>query len=170
MLNRCVLFADISNLYYTVGRKFENRKLDYERLYKTAQTVGSIVRCFAYGVQQQAEASAFISCLRKIGYEPKYREPSSPMEGEKRNIRRADWEVGIAVDAVRYSKRTDTVILCTANSAFVPLVEYLKSEGVKVVVLGCCISRELKDASNEWIEISVEHLEEIEAESFKEAS
>lgn len=160
-MNRCALFADISNLYYCVGKRFENRKLDYEKLLATARTVGNVQRAFAYGAQQREEAGSFIACLRKIGYEPKYKEPPSPMEGEKRSIRKADWEVGIAVDVFRHIERVDTIILCTANSAFAPLVGWIKDRGVRCVVLGCGISRELKELADQWIEIDENHLEEL---------
>lgn len=162
-MNRCVLFADISNLYYCVGKRFEDRKLDYVKLLKVARNLGDVQRAFAYGAQQRDEASAFISCLKKIGFESKYKNAPSPMEGEKRSIRKADWEIGIAVDIFRHIERVDTVILCTANATFAPLVEWIKDKGVKIVVIGCGISRELKDTADQWIEIGEDLLEESSA-------
>lgn len=158
-MNRCALFADVSNLYYCVGRKFEGRKLDYEKLLAAANEIGTVLRAFAYGSQRWDEAVGFIAYLRKIGYEPRYKEAPSVMDGEKRSIRKADWEVGIAVEVFRQIDRTDTVILCSANAIFAPLVDWVRDRGVRVIVLGCGITRELKELADEWIEIGEDLME-----------
>lgn len=160
-MSKCAMFVDISNLYYCVGKRFEGRKLDYQKLMDVSGSYGPLQRASAYGAQVKDEATSFITCLRKIGYDTKYKEPRPETEGEKRSIRKADWEVGIAVDVVRVIDRVDTVILCSANAAFSPLASWIKDQGVRLVVVACGISRELKDLADQWVEIDEELLEEV---------
>lgn len=157
---KCAMFIDISNLYYCVGKRFEGRKLDYQKLMDLAGSFGPLHRATAYGAQVKDEATSFITCLRKIGYDTKYKEPRSDGEGDKRSIRKADWEVGIAIDVVRLVGRVDVIVLCSANAMFAPLVHWVKDQGVRVVVVACGISRELKDSADQWAEIGEDLLEE----------
>lgn len=157
---KAALFCDISNLYYCVGKRFEGRKLDYQKLLDQAKTVAPVLRAFAYGAQVKDEAAGFIGCLRKIGFEPKYKEPRVD-ESEKRPVRKADWEVGIAMDVVRMIERLTVVIIASANPVFVPLLQWIKEQvHCKVIVMACGISRELKEVADQWIEIGEDLLEE----------
>ena len=40
--------------------------------------------------------------------------------------KKADWDVGMAVDAIRMSSFLDVIILVTGDGDFLPLVDYLK--------------------------------------------
>ena len=46
------------------------------------------------------------------------------MDGSKK----ADWDVGIAVDAIRIGEILDVVVLVSGDGDFVELVDYLKDE------------------------------------------
>lgn len=162
-MNNTAVFADVSNLYYCIGRKYDGRKLDYERLFARVRDFGTVQRAFAYGTQVNQEASNFISCLRKLGYTTKYKQPKmsdTPGE-EKKVIRKADWDVGIAMDAVRMSDKVDTIILCSSDPDLVPLVEWIKDQGIRCIVLACGISRELKEVADQYFEIDAELLEPL---------
>jgi uncharacterized LabA/DUF88 family protein len=145
------LFADISNLYYCVGKRFEGRKIDYKALYVKASEIGELQRAFAYGMQQTDEAVKFITCLKKLGYDTKYKQPGK--------TRRACWDVGIAMDVVRMLPRVSTIILGTANPDMTDLIRWVKDQGVRVVVLACGIPRELKDEASQYLEITEDLLE-----------
>lgn len=148
------LFVDISNLYYCVGKRFEGRKLDYRALYERAEQFGELQRAFAYGIQQNDEAVKFITCLKKLGYDTKYKKPN---QGDK--VRRADWDVGIAMDVVRMVPRVDTIILGTADPDMMELIRWVKDQGVRVVVIACGIPRELKEEVSQFVEIDLDFLE-----------
>jgi uncharacterized protein (TIGR00288 family) len=48
-------------------------------------------------------------------------------------MKKGDWDVGMAVDAIRMMPSLDVVILVTGDGDFIPLVNYLKWGGGKVV-------------------------------------
>ena len=159
-MKRILVCADISNLYYCISKKYEGRRLDYSKLLKNVSDLGEIQKSIAYGAQMGKEASAFIHCLKKLGFETKYKEPRifySP--GVVR--RKADWDVGIAMDIVNAidMKSVDMVVLGTADGDLSPCVEWARARGVDVVILACGISRELKKTATTFIEIPESYLE-----------
>lgn len=160
-MNTTAIFADISNLYYCIGRKFDSRKLDYEKLIARAADFGKIQRAFAYGTQIGQEATTFIACLKKLGWATKYKQPRmSDTPGEERKvIKKADWDVGISMDVVRMAPRVQTIVICSSDPDLVPLVEWVKDQGVRCVILACGIPRELKDVADQYFEIDNELLE-----------
>ncbi len=162
-MNNTAVFADVSNLYYCIGRKYDGRKLDYERLFNKIKDFGTVQRAFAYGTQISQEATTFIACLRKLGWTTKYKQPKmSETPGEERKVvRKADWDVGIAMDAVRMADKVDTIILCSSDPDLVPLVEWVKDQGIRCIVMACGISRELKEIADQHFEIEDNLLEPL---------
>ncbi|HUP77617.1 MAG TPA: NYN domain-containing protein [Pirellula sp.] len=71
----------------------------------------------------------------------------------RRDFRKADWDVGLTIDVVRYIDRLDTVVIGSADSDLAPLVSWVRERGCRCVVYGCNISRELQEAANIAIEI-----------------
>jgi uncharacterized LabA/DUF88 family protein len=156
---RIGVFCDVSNLYYCIGKKFDKRKLDYRAYLQYARDLGEVQHAIAYGAQLNNEASGFIHCLKQIGFEAKYKSPKD-YHNRDNFKRKADWDVGIAIDIVRMLDRLDMIILGTADGDLKALVEYAKERGVDVVVLACGISRELKDSATKFIEIPESMLEQ----------
>ena len=71
-------------------------------------------------------------------------------------MKKADWDVGMAVDAIRMSNLLDVVILVTGDGDFVPLVEYLKwgaGRTVEVAAFGRSASGKIKEATDEFIDL-----------------
>lgn len=149
------VFADVSNLYHSIDRKFLGRKLDFCKLIERAGEFGTVVRAFAYGSQVAQEAETFIGLLRNFGWTPKFKQPRmSEVQGEsKKVIRRAEWDVGIAMDAVRMSKKVQVAVLCSSDTDLIPLLDWLKDEGVICVVLACGVPRELRERADKCFEI-----------------
>jgi len=163
-MKRILVCADISNLYYCIGKKFEGRRLNYETYVKSIRDLGEVQKMIAYGAQLGKEANAFIHCLRKLGFETKYKAPRI-FKNNLHTRRKADWDVGIAMDIVNAveMKSIDMVILGTADGDLMPCVEWAKARGVDVVVLACGIARELKKSASAFIEIPESYLETVES-------
>ena len=70
-------------------------------------------------------------------------------------MKKADWDVGIAVDAIRISPSVDTVVLASGDGDFLQVVEYLKNQGkrVEVIAFGKSTSINLKNEADEFIDI-----------------
>lgn len=154
------LFVDIANLYYCVGKRFQNRKLDYAKLRDRAAELGQLYRAFAYGVQMGEEANPFINCIRKLGYDTKYKKSKMTDENEKKVIRKAEWDVGITLDVVRVLDRVDTVVIGSADLDLLDLVRYIRDKGVRCIIFACGIPAELREAADFYVEITEDLLEE----------
>jgi uncharacterized LabA/DUF88 family protein len=70
--------------------------------------------------------------------------------------KKADWDVGLAVDAIKMSPRLDSAIIVSGDGDFVPLVEYLQTMGVQVEVasFGKSTSGKLREAVDDFIDLS----------------
>lgn len=154
------LFADVGNLYYCVKKRYANRKLDYHKYLTAVSGDSAVYRAYAYGVQVSNEAIKFITCLKHLGYDPKYKQPKVFEKEGKVTIKRISWNVGIAMDVVRIVDKLDTVILGTSDANLVPLVDWVKERGVRCEVFACGISKELRDSVDKWTEIEEDLLED----------
>jgi hypothetical protein len=70
--------------------------------------------------------------------------------------KKADWDIGMAIDAIAMANKLDTVILATGDGDFVPVVEYLKyTEGcqVEVIAFGKSSSGQLREAADDFIDM-----------------
>ena len=161
MAKRIGVFMDVSNLYYCIGKKFPNRKLDYQKYWDFVIGLGNIQQAIAFGAQIGNEASNFIYCLKQIGYQTNYKTPKS--YNNKDSVKKkADCDVDITVSMINMLDRFDMIILGTADGDLVPAVEYCQQRGVDVVVFACGISRDLKNLARQYIEIPESLLEDKE--------
>jgi len=163
MAKRIGIFVDISNLYYCIGKKYPNRKLDYRKYLKFIKDIGEVQIAIAYGAQISGQANGFIYCLKQIGFQTKFKSPKT-YNNEENNFlikRKADWDVGIAMDIVNMIDRVDMIILGTGDGDMLPVVEWAMSKGVEVVVIATGISKDLKDHCTKFIEIPESLLEVI---------
>lgn len=154
------IFVDVANLYYCVGKRFQNRKLDYAKIRDKVVDFGPLYRSFAYGVQMGEEANPFINCLKKLGYDTKYKKSKMTEENERKVIRKAEWDVGITLDVVRVIERVDAIILASADPDLIDLVRYVRDKGVRCIIMACGIPTELREAADFYIEITEDLLEE----------
>jgi uncharacterized LabA/DUF88 family protein len=112
----------------------------------------TLVRAIAYVISTESgEESAFFDALTKIGIETKVKGLQIFSDGAKK----ADWDVGIAIDAVKLSPKLDTVIIASGDGDFVPLIEYLDMHGVQVEVIsfGKSSSSKLKEAAHAFTDM-----------------
>lgn len=149
------VYLDTSNLYYCVKETY-NKKIDYTKLIDFLGQLGDLKIKKAFSAQFGKQAAGFLARLQKLGFETFCKEPKSynTRHGLKH---KADWDVGIAVevmnDICNWDGVPDCVILCTADSDFEPLVKYIQPMGIKVLIVACNISHELKSAADEFIEM-----------------
>jgi uncharacterized protein (TIGR00288 family) len=153
-MKRVFMAVDVSNIYYCAQTK-HGGKVDYVKLYEYAGGYGSVVMANAYGAQKSHEAEAFIHCIREAGYTPHYKVPKAYTRDGGGTRHKADWDVGICIDTVNaiLHRDIDLVILVTADGDLTPLVEWVKARGVEVVIIGANISRDLRRAATEYLEI-----------------
>ncbi len=150
---RVGLFIDTQNLYHSAKNLYRSR-VNFANVLKESVGARTLIRAMAYVVTTESgDEKAFFEALAKIGIETKTKDLQIFYGGAKK----ADWDVGLAVDAIKLAPRLDAVILATGDGDFVPLVEYLKnSHGIQVEVIafGKSASARLKEACDDFIDMS----------------
>jgi uncharacterized LabA/DUF88 family protein len=149
---RVVVLIDTQNMYHSAKHLY-GAHLNFGKLVETLVAGRRIIRAIAYvATSKTGEEKGFFGALTAAGIEVKSKDVIEFASGE----RKADWDVGMAIDAVRFSDRVDVVILVTGDGDFVPLVEYLKGKGaaVEVAAFGESTSKLLRDASDDYFDIS----------------
>ncbi len=127
---RVGVFIDVQNMYYSARNLF-NQKVNFGNVVKKAAGDRQLIRAVAYVVSTKTgENQPFFDALAKIGIETKEKELMEYYGGQKK----ADWDVGITVDAIRLSENLDVIILVSGDGDYIPLVEYLRSHGKIVEV------------------------------------
>ena len=111
------------------------------------------MRAIAYVIKTESgEEKNFFEALTKMGIETKIKDLQIFADGAKK----ADWDVGMAIDAVKLSPKLDTVVLVTGDGDFVPLIEYLdlnKGCQVEVISFGKSSSSKLKEAAHAFTDM-----------------
>ncbi len=152
------VFADVSNLWFCINKKFDKNRLNYAAFLEYAIRDGELYRAYAYGAQMEKEASPFLNRLVDLGFTTKYKRPKV-FRSEGQEVRKADWDVGLAMDVVRLLPRIDVCVIGTGDGDLTPLVEYVQKSGVLVHIIGCNISYELKEVADICTEIDESLLE-----------
>jgi uncharacterized LabA/DUF88 family protein len=96
--------------------------------------------------------AAFFEALEKAGLELRMKDLQIYAGGMKK----ADWDVGMAVDAIRMSEFLDVIILVTGDGDFLPLVDYLKwgnGRLVEVAAFRRSASSKIQEAADRFINI-----------------
>jgi uncharacterized LabA/DUF88 family protein len=125
---RVGIFVDIQNLYYT-ARNVYNARVNFTTILKDAAGDRPIVRAIAYGIKaDMPEEQTFFDALKKAGFEVKLKELQSFYGGAKKG----DWDVGIVMDIIKLLPKLDVVVLASGDGDYIPLLEYLQIQGVRV--------------------------------------
>jgi uncharacterized LabA/DUF88 family protein len=150
---RVGVFIDTSNLYHSAKNLYK-RKVNFGAVLKDAVAGRKLVRATAYVITSEGgEEKNFFDALNKLGIETKTKDLQIFSGGAKKG----DWDVGIAVDAIKMSGRIDALILVAGDGDFVPLIEYMQNTSgiqVEVVSFGKSTSMKLKEAADDFLDLS----------------
>jgi len=151
---RVGVFIDTQNLYHS-GKNLYNSKVNFGQIVKDAVADRALVRAIAYVISTEGgDEQGFFDALMKSGIETKTKDLQIFAGGSKK----ADWDVGMAVDAIKMAPKLDTVILLTGDGDFVPLVEYLQTHNgcqVEVVSFGKSTSSKLIDVVDDFFDLDL---------------
>lgn len=148
---RVAILIDVQNLYHSAKNLYQ-AKVNFREILKLAISGRILIRAFGYVVRTKtAEEKPFFEALTKLGIETRIRDLQEFYGG----LKKADWDVGIAVDAIRIAPTVDTVVLCSGDGDFLQLVEYLKNQGkrVEIIAFSRSASSKLKDMADEFINL-----------------
>ncbi|WP_457641179.1 LabA-like NYN domain-containing protein [Persephonella sp.] len=157
---RVAVFLDIQNLYYSARDAF-NRKVNFESVLEKVVNRRVLIRAIAYLVKLQGvDQKGFINTLKHIGYQVRVKEPKIFKRldeyGNLWTTIKADWDMGIAMDAISLAEKIDVAILASGDGDFTDLVRYLHTKGVKVEIAAFkqTAAKELIDVADEFIDLT----------------
>lgn len=128
---RVGVFIDVQNLYYS-AKNLHTSHVNFAEIVKEGVGERKLIRAIAYVVHTETEEEKpFLEALRAKGIETRERDLQIFFGGAKK----ADWDVGITIDAVRICDVLDVIILVSGDGDYLPLVEYLKQRGRQVEVM-----------------------------------
>lgn len=152
---RVGVFIDTQNVYHS-AKNIYHARANFGNILKDSVAGRRLVRARAYSVTTESgEEKGFFEALGKIGIEMRTKDLQVFFGGAKK----ADWDVGLAVDAITAAPKLDTVVLVTGDGDFVPLVEYLQRHSgcqVEVVSFGRSTSAKLKEAADDFLDLDDE--------------
>lgn len=150
---RVCVFIDIQNLYHSAKNLYGGR-VNYKVLMESVVGDRKLIRALAYVVRSDPATGeeTFFEALEKEGIELRLKDIQVFSSGAKK----ADWDVGMAVDSIRMATLADVVVLVTGDGDFVPLVEYLKwglGRSVEVAAFGRTSSARLREAADHFYDL-----------------
>lgn len=183
---RVGIFIDVQNLYHSAKHLQRGRgRVNYRELIAYLAGERQLVRALAYAVESESvlaerndaektespaakKASAkalaekeeeksseknFFAALADAGIELRLKDLQIFADGSKK----ADWDVGMAVDAIRTAPGLDVIILVTGDGDFVPLVDYLRwglGKYVEVAAFRPSTSGKMQTVADRFIDLA----------------
>jgi len=149
---RVGVFIDTQNLYHSAKNLYK-AKVDFGNVLKECVSGRELVRARAYVVTTESgEEQSFFEAMQKLGIEIRTKDLQIFFGGAKK----ADWDVGMAIDAVSMAPKLDAIVLATGDGDFIPLVEYLqRSQGcqVEVISFGKSSSSKLREVCDDFTDM-----------------
>ena len=148
---RVGVLIDVQNMYHS-AKNLYGAKVNFKEVLKTAVAGRKLIRAIAYVVKTESgDEKGFFEALTHLGIETKVKDLQVYFDG----LKKADWDVGITVDAVSLSSFLEVIVLVSGDGDFIPLVEYLKNQGrqVEVLAFGRSSSSRLKEMADDFVDL-----------------
>ncbi|MCP4498645.1 MAG: NYN domain-containing protein [Deltaproteobacteria bacterium] len=157
VLERVGLFVDVANIGASAKRT-HGKNFDFigmrEMLLDERKQV--IAVAFVVEAEGQKSMSGFSKMLMEAGYDVRIKRPKTRTDG----TRKADWDMGIAMEVIEARNRLDTVILATGDGDFLPLIVKVKKWGKRVEVASFidCTDRALLSVTDSYEDLTNQFL------------
>ncbi len=149
---RVAVFVDVQNMYHSAKNLF-SANVNFGQLLQDAVGNRQLIRAIAYVVRAEGpKEQTFFDALEKTGFELKVKDIQTFAGGAKK----ADWDIGMAIDALTIAKHVDVVVLITGDGDFTPLVSYLQNNDgnlVEVVAFSRSCSSRLIEWADKFLDI-----------------
>ncbi len=150
---RVAVFIDTQNLYHS-ARNLYKARVNFAAILKDAVAGRKLIRAIAYVITSEAgDEKTFFEALTKMGIETKTKDLQVFAGGAKK----ADWDVGLAIDAITMAPKLDAVVILSGDGDFIPLVEYLQIHSgiqVEAATFGKSASMKLKETVDDFLDLS----------------
>lgn len=152
---RVGVFIDVQNMYYSAKNLF-GAKVNFGNIVKEAIGGRQLIRAIAYVVSTESkEEQPFFDALNNLGIETRDKPLQIFFGGDKK----ADWDVGLTVDAIRLAQTLDAVVLVSGDGDYVPLIDYIRlnqGKQAEVMAFGETTSSKLIEAADGFVDLSAD--------------
>jgi len=149
---RVGVFVDVANMYHS-AKNLYGANVNFAKVLNEAVANRQLIRAIAYVIRSKSrEEESFFEALEREGFEVKMKDLQIFPGGMKK----ANWDVGIAIDAIKLASKLDVVVIVSGDGDFVPLVNYLKENKgcrVEVIAFGKTASSKLIEAADSFIDL-----------------
>lgn len=150
---RVGVFVDVQNMYYSARNLFQ-KKVNFGEILKEAVKGRQLIQATAYVIRADVgEEEAFYEALKKIGFDIRAKDLQVYAGGTKKG----DWDIGLAMDALRVGPKLDVVVLVSGDGDFIDLVRYLKEAvgcRVELMAFGQTVSSKLAEEAHQFTDLS----------------
>jgi uncharacterized LabA/DUF88 family protein len=134
---------------YHSAKNLYKRKTNFKEILVKAVAGRKLIRATAYAIRTESkDEMPFTDALAEQGFEVKLKDLQIFAGGAKK----ADWDVGIAIDAIKLADKLDVIVLVSGDGDYLPLVSYLQNnKGCLVEVMAfrkTCSSRLIEEADD----------------------
>ncbi|MBI5621467.1 NYN domain-containing protein [Candidatus Falkowbacteria bacterium] len=147
---RVGVFVDTQNMYWSAKNLYK-ANVNFKEILKTAVAGRKLIRAIAYVIKSESrDEVGFFDALDKQGFEVASKDLQIFFSG----VKKGDWDVGIAVDAIKMADKLDAVVLVCGDGDFIPMVKYLQENKgcfVEVLAFGKTTSSKLIEAADDFI-------------------
>jgi uncharacterized LabA/DUF88 family protein len=148
---RVCILVDVQNMYYS-AKNLYNSKVNFDEILNTALNGRTLIRAISYVIKADVrDEKNFHEALEKIGFEVKTKELLVFYGGHKKG----DWDIGIAMDAVRAAEKVDVIVVVSGDGDFRELYEYVRGKGcrIEVIAFGKTASSSIKTYVDDFIDM-----------------
>lgn len=149
---RVAVFVDAQNMYHS-ARNLYGGRVDFKSVLENAIAGRNLIRAITYVIKTESgEEKNFFGAMENLGFEIMEKDLQIFPGGMKK----ADWDVGIAIDAIKIADKVDVIIIVSGDGDFEPLVQYLKhNKGCRVEVMAFekSTSGKLIDAADDFTDM-----------------
>lgn len=150
---RIAILVDVSNMYHSAKNLYKKR-VNYKEVLSATVAGRKLIRATAYVIHTESEEEMpFFDALSQQGFEVKMKDLQIFAGGAKK----ADWDVGIAIDAIKIASKVDVVVIVSGDGDYLPLVSYLQNTtGCLVEIAGFrqTTSSNLIEESDDFLNLS----------------
>jgi len=127
---RTVVLLDQANLAASAAVAY-GKKVNFTNILDHLRPGRHIERAIAFVVDNGgANFDGFCDSLRRAGWDLRIKKPKRFADGTSK----ADWDMGIAVEAIEHSEKAERLVLVSGDGDFAPLIRHLKRKGRVVEV------------------------------------
>lgn len=126
-----VVLFDAANL--GAGARAQGGHLDFAAVLHRVLDGRSLRRAIAFAVADPGpQRQSFEETLRRAGVDVRWKQKQTFDDGSTK----ADWDVGLAVCAMQWAGRAQTIIIASGDGDFIPLIGALKRQGTETEAVG----------------------------------